>query len=247
MKQQNIEKKFMVRAQVICGFDFFDSLKNVSALKSSDGLIRIYTWLLPAIDGSHYSFFGFLQVKDKKSGAISLLKLEEEELNRMEAETNTYDYKNWIGAVYYKLISVKSKDGNFYTLLGWKGNNLTTTIKLIDVLYIDKGIAKFGKPVFNVENKNRNRIVFEFSSHAVMSLKYDESKKMIVFDHLSPGNTVLDGSYTNYGPDFTYDGFKLSKGKWIYQKNIELKNSSEFDKTSNPSNIKSKDFYKQEK
>ncbi|MFI5220527.1 MAG: hypothetical protein ACHQNT_13665 [Bacteroidia bacterium] len=225
----------------------FDSLKTVSALMSSDNLLRIYTWLLPAIDGNHFSYYGFIQLKDKKSGTISLLRLEESELKREEAEIKTYDYKSWIGALYYTLITSKTKGGNIYTLLGWKGNNLSTTIKVIDVLFIEKGIAKFGKPVFEVENKMRNRIIFEFSAYAVMSLKYDKKKKRIVFDHLSPGNTVLNGSYSNYGPDFTYDGFLLSKGKWIYKKNLDLKNSPEFDKNTSPSNVKSKEFYKPEK
>lgn len=225
----------------------FDSLKSVSALKSSDKLLRIYTWLLPAVDGNRFSFYGFIQVKDKKSGNVSLLKLEENELKREEAEIKTYDYKNWIGALYYKLVTSKAKSGNIYTLLGWRGNNRQSTFKIIDALTFENGIARFGLPVFQVENKTRHRLLFEYSAQASMSLRYDEKKKMIVFDHLSPPNPGLTGNFSTYGPDFTYDGFKFSKGKWIYKKNLDLTNSSEFDNTSSPNDIKNKEFYKPEK
>jgi len=80
-----------------------------------------------------------------------------------------------------------------------------------------------------------------------MSLKYAGHDKTIVFDHLSPANPALIKDFTSYGPDFTYDCFKLAKGKWNYMKNIEMRNNSDFDKSNSPSKNHNKEFYDPDK
>ena len=79
-----------------------------------------------------------------------------------------------------------------------------------------------------------------------MSLRYNEKKKMIVFDHLSPSNQMLKNNYEFYGPDMTYDAYKFQNNSWNFLKNIEVGNPSEFDVTKKPP-TKNKDFYKPEK
>src|SRR5687768_9904578 len=39
----------------------FDSVTNVSVIPSQDGLLRIYTWTLPKVDMSAYTYFGLVQ------------------------------------------------------------------------------------------------------------------------------------------------------------------------------------------
>lgn len=225
----------------------FDSLKNISVLKSDDQLVRIYTWLLPSVNGESFHYYGFIQAKEKKTNTVISYKLQEAELNRAEAEKKIYDYKHWIGAIYYKIIEVKSKSESYYTLLGWKGNNKQSTIKLIEALKISKGIPKFGMPVFKTEKGMRHRVIFEYNARAVMSLKYEGNDKSIIFDHLSPANPALIKDFASYGPDFTYDGFKLNKGKWNFMKNIEMRNDSDFDKSNSPPKNQNKEFYNPEK
>jgi len=225
----------------------FDSLKNVSTLNSSDGIVRVYTWIVPLFSNGKISYSGFIQAKDKKSGKIHLLELNEGEFNRQHAEKKSYDYKNWIGALYYKLITSKSKGEVIYTLLGWRGNDNNSNYKIIDVLKIKNGKAMFGSPVFQTDKGMRHRIIFEYNRDAVMTLNYDDKKKMIVFDHLSPPDTAMAGNFSSYGPDFTYDGFRFSKGKWKLLKNIEPRNPR--DNTSSPADKiqQNKEFYKPEK
>jgi hypothetical protein len=221
----------------------FDSLKNVSVLTSSDKSIRIFSWMLPSISRDKYNYFGFVQLYDKKSKKATLFKLEDEYQPTEEAEKKSLNSKNWYGAIYYKMIENKTNGEKVYTLLGWRGNNRLTTIKVIDALLLNKSLPKFGSPVFTTEHGVYNRVIFEYTSQAVMSLRYNEKKKMIVFDHLSPSNPDLKGKFEYYGPDMSYDALKYKSGKWFFIKNIEIGNPSEYDVKTKNSNIKNKEFY----
>jgi hypothetical protein len=83
----------------------------------------------------------------------------------------------------------------------------------------------FGMPVFLDDKKRKKtRVVFSFNAQAVMLLRFNKKKKMIVFDHLSPASPSQKGQFRYYGPDFTYDGFQFKKGKWNYRSNLDLRN-----------------------
>jgi hypothetical protein len=47
---------------------------------------------------------------------------------------------------------------------------------------------------------------------------------MIVFDHLSPIESGIEGVYKFYGPDFSYDGYEFKAGKWRYRSNLDVRN-----------------------
>jgi hypothetical protein len=221
----------------------FDSLRNVSVLSSGDKKVRMYTWIVPAISKDKYSYFGFVQLYDKKLNKVTLFNLEDTILPTEEAEKKSLNSKTWYGALYYKIIENKLKGQKAYTLLGWRGNNLRTTIKVIDVLVINKEIPKFGAPVFKTEKGFKHRVIFEYTASATMTLRYHENKKIIVYDHLSPSNPDLKGKYEYYGPDMSYDALKFKKGKWELLKNIEIGNLRQQDAKSQNSNVKHKEFY----
>ena len=69
-----------------------------------------------------------------------------------------------------------------------------------------------------------SRIVFEFSARAVFTLRYIAEQQMIIFDHLSPAKPEYLGDFQFYGPDSSFDGFKLENGKWIYVRDLDLRN-----------------------
>ena len=69
-----------------------------------------------------------------------------------------------------------------------------------------------------------DNLAFVYNEKATMSLRYDEEKKMIIFDHLSPSQPSLEGKFEFYGPDFTYDGLKFEKGIWVHYPNIDITN-----------------------
>ena len=210
----------------------FDSLKSVSIRKSDDDVVKLYTWTQPALGGTDYSYFGFVQIYDKKKKLTTLIELEDKHEEIEKAETKKLDAKNWYGALYYQILTDKYKKKTTYTLIGWHGNNRQSTKKVIDVLTINNNRISFGAPVFRVGNRTQSRMIYEFNAQAVMSLKYEDKMKMIVMDHLSPPSPGLAKQPESYGPDFTYDAFKFKKGKWIFEQNIDVNNPSSADPKS---------------
>lgn len=201
----------------------FDSLKNISILKAPDNSFRIYTWILPAYNGSSYQYYGFLQFREKDN--IKLFFLNDSTEKIRDPENAELTHNNWYGAVYYKILLNKHSGKKYYTLLGWKGRNRLSTIKLIEVLSFTDSEPLFGDALFKMNKKNKKRVIFEYNAQAVMSLRYVRKKNMIIYDHLSPPKPSLEGQYFTYGPDFTYEGLKFKKGKWIQYQNIDIRNN----------------------
>lgn len=204
----------------------FDSLKKYRVmLESPDKLVRIFTWDVPFSDYSH-TYYGFVQAYNRKSKKYEVYELKDKSAAIKDPENSSLDNTKWFGAYYFHIIETKHKRKKYYTLLGWDGNNQSTNKKIIDVLTInEKGFPKFGEPVFSDEKgKIKKRIIFEYKAGVTMSLRYDEEKPGIVFDHLSPSDPNLEGVYSFYGPDFTYDMLQFKDGKWLYVKNIDARN-----------------------
>jgi hypothetical protein len=218
-----------------------DSLKSISVLNSPDHSFTLLTWQLPSYDGS-YSYYGFIRVQDKKTSESKILELVDSTYAITNPETAKLSPGKWFGAVYYKIIPVK-KDGKFYySLLGWKGNNPVTTYKVIDALYFSGSNPIFGYPIYKLNKVYKSRVVFEYPAQAVMSLRYEEKRKMIVFDHLSAGKKKPDASQAN-GPDGTYDAFKLVKDHWELVEDIDV-NTGFIPKSENAKPIKDEDLKK---
>jgi len=205
----------------------FDSLKTLSALKSPDGYVRIYTWFLQSRETGTFEYFGVVQRINPKTRSFGLQGLIEKKYPTDIAEINLFDVDEWYGAVYYDNLERKINKKTCYFLLGWHGKDRFSSRKVIDVLSFDPWEnAEFGLPVFigQTDVKTKYRVIFEFAANAVMLLRYDKKKKMVVFDHLSPSSPSLKGNFSQYGPDFTYDGYRFKKSKWIYKKNLDLRN-----------------------
>jgi hypothetical protein len=190
--------------------------------------MRIYTWILPSRSNGTYKYFGVIQRKNLKTQEMKLIGLVDMKTSNEESELAELKYDSWNGAAYYEIIEKKVGKKVYYFVLGWQGNNNLTTCKVVDVIYFDLwNNVSFGAPLFMDENKKiKHRIIFEYNAQAVMLLRYEKKKKMIVFDHLSPSSPSAKGQFQYYGPDFTYDGLSFKKGMWQYQKNLDLRNSS---------------------
>ncbi len=200
----------------------FDSLKNLSVQISPDRRFRIYTWTLPKSDGTYYTFFGYLQVKNK-NGEMKLYALNDSTNFILKPESEKLKADRWYGCIYYKIIPVKKSGKSYYTLLGWKAMNDNTSQKLIDVLYFERDIPKMGYPLFKTGKVFRNRVIFTFLAQITMGLRYEERKKLIVFDHLTnPGGTE---SSIPGGPDGSYDAFKFKSGRWLLLNDIDIRST----------------------
>lgn len=201
----------------------FDSLKNVSVIKSSDQAFRIFSWYVLLENGT-YRYYGAIQM-NTKSEPLKLYPLIDQTENLADPNTVTNNQK-WFGARYYEIVPVTS--GNrlpYYILLGWKGNTQTTTKKVIDILSFDKDNLTFGAPVFDgKELKGKNRIIFEYAKSNAMTLKTDLKAGMIVFDHLTSFDPEIKDKFEYYGSDGTFDGLKIISGRLKLQEDITLNN-----------------------
>jgi hypothetical protein len=194
----------------------FDSIPNLSVKTSSDHVVRLYTWMSANYQGSEYTYYGFLQIKKNKKTSLFPLT---DSTNVIEKPLSKKLKPNqWLGAIYYNILVHERKGKKIYTLFGWKGKNEMLTQKLIDVLTIDYNKPLFGLAVFKVNDIYNNRVIFEYTSQAVMSLK-PVNDKMIVFDHI--GKSTITGVI---GPDGTYDAFKYMKDHWEFQEDVDVDN-----------------------
>jgi hypothetical protein len=205
----------------------FDSLKTISIQNAPDQKFRVFSWHVMNNDGS-YRYYGTIQM-NTPNGQLEMFPLVDNSSSLKNYADSTYSNDKWYGAQYYKIIPVlKDVESPYYVLLGWKGNTVQSTKKLIEVLYFKNGKAYFGMPVFDADpdNLGKKRIIFEYDRRASMLLNYEANENTIVFDHLAPPDPKLKGKYEFYGPDFSYDGFKLINGRWKFLPDLELKNKA---------------------
>jgi len=214
-------------------FDYpFDSLKTLSRLTSPDKKFRILNWDIPKRDGS-FTYYGFIQsyTNKKKSYAIYELKDKGAEIANPQATTCTSD--NWFGMLYYKIIPDENEKDT-YILLAWQGYSDLVTRKIIDVVSLSsEGVPSFGKAIFKKPPPGTKgipkRILFQYASHLYMSLEYDDAKKRILFDRLSPPDPGLTGQYQYYGPSFQIDAlhYNEKEKEWEYQENVDARNPAD--------------------
>jgi hypothetical protein len=60
-----------------------------------------------------------------------------------------------------------------------------------------------------------------------MSLKFEDKRKRIVFDHLSPESQSLAGIASYYVPDMSYDSYNYSDEMWILNEDVIALNSED--------------------
>ena len=206
----------------------FDSLRYLGKIASKNKKVRILTWNLSFNDGT-YKYFGYIQYKIKNKMLTFKLDDKRDEIKNPKKDLLTHD--KWLGALYYDIVTVKSKGREYYTLLGWDGNDMFSNKKIVEILYFSKsGKPRFGAPLIKVKNRSYRRAIFEYANRASMLLRYFEKDKRIVFDHLSPSESRYEGQKQYYGPDFSYDALEFKKGKWHYQSTINFKSSEKINK-----------------
>jgi hypothetical protein len=196
----------------------FDSLPQISFKTPPDRAFRIITWQLMQND-STWKYFGFLQVQQPKP-ALYVLHDERADLPYKPVRERLSPAQ-WYGALYYNLYPFDAPQGRRYLLFGFDGFSLSERRKLIEVLWFDPktGEPHFGDTVFDrgkdVDTQPEMRILLEYYAEGVVRLNWDESYKMILFDHLIPMSSPYNGQMT-YVSDGSYQGFRLEKGRWVF-------------------------------
>ncbi|MBL7728094.1 MAG: hypothetical protein JNM68_10425 [Dinghuibacter sp.] len=210
--------RVLVRAMAVKNsFGFpFDSVM-MQRVYAPDSSFRIFTW---QVDRSRDQLRqrGVIQYKTPDGSLRMTPLIDNSEFTEDVFTTNTN--KNWIGALYYKIILNEHEGKKYYTLLGLDDNNAKSTKKWIDVLTFENGQPVFGHPVFkNLPNNRNNRYVIEYKKDARARLTWDEEQQMIVFDHLVSETGFVNQRHT-FVPDGDYEGLKWENGFWVYQPKI---------------------------
>ncbi|MDP9048380.1 MAG: hypothetical protein M3N14_09605, partial [Bacteroidota bacterium] len=146
----------------------FDSVKSVRIINSPDNRFRIISWPVINQDGS-YRFYGTIQMNT--GGNLQMFPLDDYTPLIKHPEDTVTDNRKWLGAEYYKIVPVYTPQ-LYYVLLGWKGNTVKSTKKVIEVLSFKNGSPVLGMPVFAGNGKTRDRVVFEYSRQVSLLLKY---------------------------------------------------------------------------
>jgi len=205
----------------------FDSLKSVSLLSSPDDLFRIITWNI-ATNDENFRYFGVIQLNPLKTKRIkdtTNLRPYYPLIDRSDSIKNPFyaevDQEHWWGAMYYKIIRTTTQKGTFYTLLGWDGATSRSNKKLVDVLSFKNNKPVFGAPLFDIDAKEKlYRMIWEFTNSASITLRYEEKRKILVYENIVPPKPGNEGMYETYVPDGSYDYMIWKNGTWKKQKEM---------------------------
>ena len=114
-------------------------------------------------------------------------------------------------------------------MLGWAPHTASSTRKIIETISFTQSTVNFGVPQLKTGGRARMRMIFEYSSQATMSLRWEENKNMVIMDNLSSTDPRPEskGMYSLYGPDMSYNALKFDKGFWYLSKDVDIRNTGD--------------------
>lgn len=195
----------------------FDNLRYLGQVISPDSLLKIVSWnLILYSEPSRYNSYIIRKMDSGNDNKIYKLYTGYKD-GRVTTDT-TYLQTDWYGALYYEVKPLKAAGKQLWVLLGIDYGNPEVTRKIIDALSFgpDDSII-FGNKFFQSGEDVKFRVVFEYSSLAIMSLRF-RSDSSILFDHLTP--FAADGK-PSYGPDYSFDAYNFENGMWKLKINVD--------------------------
>ncbi len=201
----------------------FPTVRNLGQISSDDSKVKIVTWNLMLRNGTN-RYFLYIIFRDKKK-TNHIYSLNGENKQSPPDTLAIYNSGNWYGALYYAIQPVRSNRKTFYTILGFDFGSSTMSRKIIDFISFEN----LNEPLFGADLLMRNgqlkkREVIQYSPEGIVSLRFD-SPSRIVFDHISPFATGHEGSPDRLGAGLFFDSYRLRKGIWNFEPNIDIRNS----------------------
>jgi len=196
----------------------FDSLITISKLVPEDSSFKIFTWQM-VINENLTRQHGAIQMRTE-DGSLKLFPLIDKSDVTVNEEDTIGNNFGWMGAVYYKIIEKHAFGKNYYTLLGYIENTISSNKKVIEILTFNDGEPIFGGSYFSFQDnsvlkKYRARYIMEYKKNASPRLTYDPDQDMIIFEHLISESGEPQKKYT-YIPDGDYEGLAWRDGKWVH-------------------------------
>ncbi|MNJ92059.1 hypothetical protein D3C87_97140 [compost metagenome] len=196
----------------------FTKLRTLGIIDSPDKMVRIVNWNVEQDDATQ-KYYAYVLHKDNKD-KHKVFELIDNSMMLPARPEETLESNMWYGALYYQIIPVQKANKTYYTVLGWDGGTRMSNTKLIDVIYFTGSHLKLGYPLFKSGNTTAKRMFYEHSERTVMSLRYEEEYKRIIFDHLMPETPTMVGFYEFYVPDMSYDAFVLDNNRWVLKEDV---------------------------
>ncbi len=226
-------KTFVRALKIPHSFSYtFDSLPTVSRLYPQDSSFRIFTWQLKKDDYMYYQK-GAIQMKTP-DGSLKLYPLFDASMFTAKPEDSLRTRRNWIGAIYYRIVQKTFNGKKYYTLLGFDDYTISSNRKWMEVMSFDDqtGEPVFGGPLITFKDDTGkvkpvlNRFDIEYKKEARTQFNYNPEMDMIIYDHLI-SETEEPGKKDTYIPDGDFEGFKWDNGQWVHVDkvfNFALKN-----------------------
>jgi len=200
-------------------------LDMIGKVKSEDNRVKVFTWHIQKNDNT-YIYYGIIQHRipgRRKEDNISVFLLNDLSSSQKNAELLELSTDTWYGALYFSASMHTHRRKTWYSLLGFDFNDNFSNKKIIEVLHFEQDKPVFGAEI-KTETETVKRLIFEYSSNVVMALRFDDNLKQIVFDHLSPIESIFKGMYRFYVPDGSYDALKFRKGSFSLEKDVDARN-----------------------
>ena len=199
-------------------------LKRIGCILSPDSSFKLISWNFFLKNGNSVCY----TILQKKSGSDSCSIFNFNQLKNKDRPNYRFISNKIPAALYYKIIPTKCNGFSAYLLLGMNPGDLFIQSKSIETFYFNENNNPVsGTPIIHINNLTTNRLKFEYSSNYRISMKYDEAKKAIVIDHLSPSNPIQEGKYEFYGPDGSFDALVLQNDEWRFISDYNLFKSVE--------------------
>lgn len=198
-------------------------LPRLKTVNSPDKRLRLATYMTMYKDFSS-QYFGNI-IRRKADGTIDVYPLYDLADEYKNPERTKGSPEKWYGAVYFDIAEVFFEKQKYYTLIGFRQQDALVKCRVLDLLWFKGRKVTFGASLFLHEKSTYQRRVFRYSSEANMMVMYDDKEEMIIFDHLSPTNSLFRGEYRFYGPDFSYDAYEVTRDGWKYKEDIDFRPS----------------------
>ena len=196
-----------------------DSLQTISRLYAPDSSFRILTWQYRKDD---FLFLqeGAIQMREP-DGSLKLFPLFDASMFTGKPLDSVRTRRNWIGAIYYKIVEKSWQGKNYYTLLGFDDFSQTSNKKWMEVLtFSPEGEPMFGGPYFSFKDDSTRkdvqyRFAIEYKKEAGTHFNYDPDMDMVVYDHLVSEGDEPQKKDT-YIPDGDFEAFQWKNGQWLH-------------------------------
>ena len=207
----------------------FESVDILSILASPDKKFKLFNWVVPKSD-NNFEYYAYLQFYTKRKKNQFFIKLNDVSDKVSNEQGIVFDNGDWFGALYSDIIHTEYNKQDFYTLIGWDGNNSTSTKRIVEVMYLDENDEPvFGAPIIKMNDGTKNRMIMEYSKKVSTNITYNSKEEYIVFDHLEPLEGAQKGMFEFYVPSLSFDGLTFKNGKWRFVEDVAIFNSKDQD------------------